>query len=157
AGTAPARHRPPAFRADCDRELRRGRRRVHQSGDRRGAPRGGGAVRRRGALMIGIRSVTSILVLLVIPIGLARQADEGRAPRTTAEFDALFTQVSNWGRWGADDQLGSVNLVTAAKRKQAVALVKSGVSVSLAHNPLTERAEDNNNPFEHTMLRGNNL
>src|SRR5213075_2872800 len=43
------------------------------------------------------------------------------------------------------------------KRKQAVALVKSGVSVSLAHNPLTERAEDNNNPFEHTMLRGNNM
>lgn len=107
--------------------------------------------------MIGIRSVTSILVLLAIPIGLARQADEGRAPRTTAEFDALFTQVSNWGRWGADDQLGSVNLVTAAKRKQAVTLVKSGISVSLAHNPLTERAEDNNNPFEHTMLRGNNL
>jgi kynurenine formamidase len=107
--------------------------------------------------MIGIRSVTSILVLLAIPIALARSADEGRAPRTAAEFDALFTQVSNWGRWGADDQLGSVNLVTAAKRKQAVTLVKSGISVSLAHNPLTERAEDNNNPFEHTMLRGNNL
>jgi kynurenine formamidase len=107
--------------------------------------------------MIGIRSVASILVLLAIPIALASQTDEGRAPRTTAEFDALFTQVSNWGRWGTDDQLGSVNLVTAAKRKQAVTLVKSGISVSLAHNPLTERAEDNNNPFEHTMLRGNNL
>jgi kynurenine formamidase len=107
--------------------------------------------------MIGIRSCTSILVLLAIPIALARHADDGRAPRTAAEFDALFTQVSNWGRWGADDQLGSVNLVTAAKRKQAATLVKSGVSVSLAHNPLTERAEDNNNPFEHTMLRGNNL
>ena len=107
--------------------------------------------------MIGIRSCTSILVLLAIPIALARHADDGRAPRTAAEFDALFAQVSNWGRWGADDQLGSVNLVTAAKRKQAATLVKSGVSVSLAHNPLTERAEDNNNPFEHTMLRGNNL
>jgi kynurenine formamidase len=84
-------------------------------------------------------------------------ADQPRAPRTAAEFDALFHQVSNWGRWGKDDQLGSVNLVTAAKRKQAVALVKSGASVSLAHNPLTERAEDNNNPFEHTMLRGNSM
>src|SRR5262249_21593532 len=39
----------------------------------------------------------------------------------------------------------------------AIALVKSGVTVSLAHNPLTEKAEDNNNPFEHTMLRGNNM
>ena len=81
----------------------------------------------------------------------------GRSPRNAAEFDALFQQVKNWGRWGPDDQLGSANLVTAAKRKQAVALVKSGVTVSLAHNPMTERAEDNSNPFEHTMLRGNNM
>jgi kynurenine formamidase len=35
--------------------------------------------------------------------------------------------------------------------------VKEGVSVSLAHNPLTERAEDNGSPFEHTMLRGNSM
>jgi hypothetical protein len=61
------------------------------------------------------------------------------------------------GRWGKDDQLGSANLVTAAKRKQAVALVKDGTTVSLAHNVLTEKAEDNSNPFEHTMLRGNNM
>jgi kynurenine formamidase len=32
--------------------------------------------------------------------------------------------------------------------------VKNGVTVSLAHNVLTEKAEDNANPFEHTMLRG---
>src|SRR6476659_2680197 len=80
-----------------------------------------------------------------------------RAPHNAAEFDTLFQTVKNWGRWGPDDQLGSVNLVTAAKRKQAVAAAKTGVTVSLAHNPLTERAEDNANPFEHTMLRGNNM
>src|SRR5437773_8906259 len=34
----------------------------------------------------------------------------------------------------------SANLVTAQKRKHAVALVKTGTTVSLAHNPLTERA-----------------
>jgi len=87
----------------------------------------------------------------------AQPADQGRAPRTAAEFDTLFQQVKNWGRWGPDDQLGSANLITVAKRKQAVALVKSGITVSLAHNPLTERAEDNSNPFEHTMLRGNSM
>jgi kynurenine formamidase len=74
-----------------------------------------------------------------------------RAPRNAAEFDELFQQVSNWGRWGKDDQLGSANLVTAAKRKQAIALAKDAVSVSLAHNPLTEPAEDNARPFEHSM------
>jgi kynurenine formamidase len=66
----------------------------------------------------------------------------------------MFQQVKNWGRWGADDQLGSANLVTPAKRKQAAALVKTGETVSLAHNPLTEKAEDNASPFEHTMNRG---
>ena len=77
-----------------------------------------------------------------------------RSPRNAAEFDALFHQVSNWGRWGAEDQLGSANLVTAAKRKRAAALARNGISVSLAHNPLTEAAADNASPFEHTMNRG---
>src|SRR4249920_2317050 len=70
-----------------------------------------------------------------------------RSPTTAAEFDEVFKQVSNWGRWGKDDQLGAANLVTAAKRKQAVALVKDGTTVSLAHNVLTEKAEDNSNPI----------
>ena len=78
-------------------------------------------------------------------------AVEARFPRNAAEFDQLFRQVSNWGRWGKDDQLGSANLVTAAKRREAARLVKEGTSVSLAHNPLTEKAVDNTNPFEHTM------
>jgi kynurenine formamidase len=98
------------------------------------------------------------VVLFASAVGIAAQPPAAtRAPRNAAEFDALFQQVKNWGRWGPDDQLGSANLVTAAKRKQAAALVKSGITVSLAHNPLTERAEDNASPFEHTMLRGNNM
>ena len=103
-----------------------------------------------------MRLVPAVLFVSAVAIA-AQPAPEGRAPRNSAEFDALFQQVKNWGRWGPDDQLGSANLVTAAKRKQAIALVKSGVTVSLAHNPLTERAEDNSNPFEHTMLRGNSM
>lgn len=78
------------------------------------------------------------------------QTTAPRAPRNAAEFDELFQQISNWGRWGKDDQLGSANLVTAAKRTQAVALVREAISVSLAHSPLTERADDNGSPFERT-------
>src|SRR5262245_4559540 len=95
-----------------------------------------------------------------LALGLSAPAllgQESRSPRNAAEFDELFKQVSNWGRWGKDDQLGSINLITPAKRKQALTLAKTGESVSLARNPMTERAEDNNNPFEHTMLRGNNM
>ena len=77
-----------------------------------------------------------------------------RFPKNAAEFDQMFQQVKNWGRWGPDDQLGAANLITEAKRRQAADLVKQGVSVSLAHNPITEASIDNPSPFEHTMNRG---
>jgi kynurenine formamidase len=69
-----------------------------------------------------------------------------------ADVDRWMTELSNWGRWGKDDQLGTLNLITPEKRKQAVKLVKDGVPVSLAHDVLKDRAEDNANPFVHTML-----
>ena len=100
------------------------------------------------------RIIAGMLLASAVAVG-AQPA--GRAPRNAAEFDALFQQIKNWGRWGPDDELGSVNLITPAKRRQAAALVKSGESVSLAHTLLTEKAEDNGSPFEHTMLRGNNM
>lgn len=84
----------------------------------------------------------------------ATQAPEPRAPRNAAEFDTLFQQIKNWGRWGPNDQLGSANLVTDAKRKQASGLVKTGQTVSLSHQLMTDKADDNFSPFEHTMLPG---
>lgn len=39
---------------------------------------------------------------------------------------------STWGDWGPDDQRGRMNLVTPAKRKQAVAEVKEGIAFSLS-------------------------
>jgi hypothetical protein len=51
---------------------------------------------------------------------------------TEAEYDRWKKELSNWGRWGKDDQIGALNLITPAKRRQAAALVKDGVSVSLA-------------------------
>jgi kynurenine formamidase len=77
-----------------------------------------------------------------------------RTPKNADEFDVMFKQISNWGRWGKDDELGSVNLITPAKRKQALDLPKVGETVSLAHNPMTDKSDDNPQPFEHTMNRG---
>ncbi len=71
---------------------------------------------------------------------------------TKATVDGWMEQLSNWGRWGADDQIGTVNLITPAKRKQAAALVRDGVPVSLARNAETTKADDNPSPFGHTML-----
>jgi kynurenine formamidase len=103
---------------------------------------------------IAIGIATALAVLAAGSPRAAQPAPAGRAPRNAAEFDEMFRQVSNWGRWGKDDQVGSINLITPAKRKQALSAAKTGESVSLAHNPLTERAEDNGSPFEHTMNRG---
>src|SRR5436190_23273498 len=86
--------------------------------------------------------------------GRGRGAQVNDSRTSKEELEKWMTELSNWGRWGKDDQLGAANLITPAKRKQGAALVKNGTTVSLAHNPLTERAEDNSNPFEHTMLRG---
>jgi hypothetical protein len=50
---------------------------------------------------------------------------------TKADVERWMPELSNWGKWGKDDQLGTVNLITAAKRKAAAALVPEGVSVSM--------------------------
>ena len=110
----------------------------------------------RSPLLIGAIVVLGLVATVLGQRGAVESAAGGaaRAPRTAAEFDELFRQVSNWGRWGKDDQLGAANLVTEAKRRQAAALVKNGISVSLAHNAMTEKAVDNPSPFEHTMNPG---
>ena len=72
---------------------------------------------------------------------------------TRAEFERWKTQHSNWGRWGKDDQLGALNLVTPAKRKRAATLVKDGVPVSMASDVDTEKSADNTTPYEQTLIQ----
>jgi kynurenine formamidase len=40
----------------------------------------------------------------------------------------------NWGRWGPDDVLGTVNFIDDAKRRQAAGLVRRGMSISLSQS-----------------------
>lgn len=55
-------------------------------------------------------------------------------PPSASEQEVLgyFQALSNWGRWGADDQLGTLNLVTSAHRVAAAALVREGITVSFS-------------------------
>jgi kynurenine formamidase len=48
------------------------------------------------------------------------------------EFEAIFESVKNWGRWGADDELGTLNYVTEDSVRNAAGLVSSGRRVSMA-------------------------
>src|SRR6267142_7052116 len=54
----------------------------------------------------------------------------------------MLDSLSNWGRWGADDQLGTVNFITPAERKRAAALVSEGVSVSCSRPISTDITAD---------------
>ena len=55
---------------------------------------------------------------------------------TQEEVLSYFKTCSNWGRWGADDERGTLNLITPEKVRQAAALVRDGVSVS-CERPIT--------------------
>lgn len=48
------------------------------------------------------------------------------------DVDRLLHGRRNWGRWGADDQVGAVNLITDRKRVDAARLVRDGRTVSLS-------------------------
>jgi kynurenine formamidase len=52
-------------------------------------------------------------------------------------FHELARKVNNWGRWGADDRIGTINLVTPDAVRRGAACAKAGRSFSLAL-PLSE-------------------
>lgn len=47
---------------------------------------------------------------------------------------AAAKRCSNWGRWDADDVLGTLNFLSNAKRRERAALVRQGASFSLSQS-----------------------
>jgi kynurenine formamidase len=76
---------------------------------------------------------------------------EPRAPLATEEVLGFHKTLSNWGRFGPEDQLGTLNLISAAKRVAAARLVQSGRSVCCARSLPTQPAPDNPTPVMHMM------
>jgi kynurenine formamidase len=68
-----------------------------------------------------------------------------------AEFRALFAEVSNWGRWGEDDERGALNLLTPDRIAAAARLVSEGETVTLSRALDTRSGLDNPEPAEHHM------
>ncbi len=73
-----------------------------------------------------------LVVMVAVGCSGGRAQGEPGAEVTKEQFDTWMTELSNWGRWGADDQLGALNLITPAKRIDAARLVESGRVVSMA-------------------------
>ncbi|MBI4476030.1 MAG: cyclase family protein [Acidobacteria bacterium] len=61
---------------------------------------------------------------------------------TGEQMERWEKELSNWGRWGKEDQRGTLNLITPQKTLAALRLVKEGISVSLHRFPELEKAID---------------
>jgi kynurenine formamidase len=72
---------------------------------------------------------------------------------TSDEVKGLFEKLSNWGKWGKDDQRGALNFITDAKRAAAARLVQTGEIVSLELPLATTVATDNPDPVTHLMIQ----
>jgi kynurenine formamidase len=70
---------------------------------------------------------------------------------TEQEVLGWIRQRRNWGRWGKDDQLGAINLITPAKRAAAARLVRTGRSVSLSRPFPKDPGPNNPLPAHHFM------
>jgi kynurenine formamidase len=89
--------------------------------------------------------ILAVLVAGLVPTGRAQQPVASAPPHPTvtkAQADRWMTELSNWGRWGNDDQLGALNLITAEKRRQAMALAKTGTVISLERQIVPSKAPD---------------
>jgi kynurenine formamidase len=83
--------------------------------------------------------VLAVAVLLIGPFlgaaGTAQSGPDSPSGRTAFKKEDYFRwmkELSNWGRWGAADEVGTLNLITPEKMRQAATLVRIGTSVSLA-------------------------
>ena len=74
-------------------------------------------------------------------------------PVTKAEFNKLFQSVKNWGRWGADDERGTLNYSQPEHIRRAAGLVRSGRSVSMAVPINKVAGPDNPRPATHYMVQ----
>lgn len=70
---------------------------------------------------------------------------------TRAEFDSWMQEISNWNRWGEEDELGTLNLITDQKRIEAATLVREGTTVSLSLFLNKQQDSLNVNPFQHSL------
>ncbi len=93
-----------------------------------------------------IKKIIIALLLFYVPASTIL-ADSQPTTISKKQFEQWFDEVSNWQRWGKDDELGTLNIITPEIKIKAAGLVKTGVSISLAHDLNTKKSEYNPEPF----------
>src|SRR5690242_18488993 len=76
---------------------------------------------------------------------------EPRPEPSETEVEGYFQSLSNWGRWGADDQRGTINHITAGVTLSSLSLAKSGECVSCAWPLAPIVTADDARPVIHHM------
>jgi kynurenine formamidase len=84
-------------------------------------------------------------------------AQDAPAKLGVDDLQALFDRCSNWGRWGPDDERGTLNLITAERRIRAAGLVREGHTVGCAWPINTQADTDNIFPATHLMMRAGDV
>ena len=92
-----------------------------------------------------------VLLAMVLQLGFGESLSD--RPVTPDDLARWKTELSNWGRWGADDELGTLNLITPSKRREAAGLIRDGIPVSMALEMDPVEAVDNSIPFEQEFYR----
>lgn len=84
--------------------------------------------------------------------GVTAIGDGGDVSAHDAELEALFASVCNWGRWGDDDERGTLNHIGPGEIAAAAALVKEGRTLSLSRPFPTKPGTENPRPAQHFMM-----
>ena len=59
-----------------------------------------------------------------------------KAGLTAAGVEAYLSELSNWGRWGDDDRIGTLNLITDEVRLAAASTIQTGRAISLSRRSI---------------------
>jgi len=76
---------------------------------------------------------------------------------TLREFDEIFESVKNWGRWGDDDERGTLNYLTPQMVAAAAGLVRSGRQVTMSIPMNTTAGPDNPSPVIRYVVQGHDI
>ena len=89
-------------------------------------------VRKIVVLVVTVPAAVAVAVAVSVSISIAVAQQNAPENPPIALFEQWFEQVSNHGRWGPDDELGTLNLITPEHTRKAAESVRAGVAISLS-------------------------
>jgi hypothetical protein len=87
---------------------------------------------RRNFLLSALLAAAWSAFRFVVPRAWAQTEADMPTIRSDEDIDRILPSLTNWGRWGAEDQLGTLNFITQEKRLAAVRSIRACRVVSLA-------------------------